>query len=898
FQKRTRSWLRKRDVEKERAAKQIQVAVKRRRKRLGRDMRHVVQKEESSFLVEGSFPATRSTAKTPHGGVVGAPGQGRGHKQPRRLPRFAATPTGSNDSSSDGRQKALGGGGVDDAGIGCSSGTGGGERGAGERESKKKASVRSGAGVEGSAGKSGSQVSGGGASRRDRGKGGASGKNNRSNGDNSSDSSTTNTINNNAKPSGGGDRIKGKVGGGAPTASGKMASTPPRNQRPKPPDPKDFTRSPYSRPRGGWVRGGGGGGARGTPATNGKVSSRHAAADRLRAPTRPSDAPGSPRPNGDRSLASGGHLTSGGAQSEGVSVAPPPLPKSARAAPEVAGAWPSGGAGTRTANAAAKAAAVTPTTNAAGGTPNPGPAADAVAVGNKKGLAEPAPAPRAVGSDQQDLELFSEVVSQKVGVNKDKPANTNNNGNGVAANRQQRSSSIPWVEEAATGKHYRSPPSTTATKETAGEVQALAGDDTTPRRTNRRPFVVPPDTRQTSNNITDKKYAREAVVADGGGNTNGRRNTQSSSDRNRRTSSVSWAEDITEGNANGVQSEPSPLEVVGSAVDNNSAEATLRAGSSKGKDKSKDKSKDSRDPIRRSSSVSWAEDIVKGKGGSARQQTAPQELLAVDNNKTEADSYGGNSNGQDVNDRNRRTSSVSWAEDIVEGKGGSARQPSLQEMLEVDNNKLDAASSAGISKGQEDNDQSRRTSVSWAEDIVEGKGGSTPPHPSVRDSKEAAVDNKTEAAQTGGSSNGHDDSDRNRRTSSVSWAEEIVEGKGGRTPQQSPSQTRVESVVDNKKTEAASSGGNSTAQDNSDQHRRTSSVSWAEDIVAHKEDGTRQRLSKQENTESAVDNNRAEAGSSGGSSSEQDNRDQNRRTSSVSWAEEIVAEKENSGATS
>ncbi|CAM9511156.1 unnamed protein product, partial [Ectocarpus sp. 8 AP-2014] len=855
-----------------------------------------------SFLVERSSPATSSTAKTPHAGVVGAPGQGRGHKQPRRSPRFAATSTGSNDrssnSSSDGRQKALGGGGVDDAGIGCSVGVGGGERDAGERESKDTASVRNGAGVGGSTGKSGFQVSGGGASRRDRGKGGASGKNNSSNGDNSSRSSTTTTTtttnnnnnnnNNNAKPAGGGDRNKGKIGGGALTESGKMASTPPRNQRPKPPDPKDFTRSPYSRPRGGWVRGGGGGGARGTPATNGKVPSRHAAADRLRpaAPPRPSDAPGSLRPNGDRSL------------SEGVSVVPPPMPKSARATPEVAGAWPSGGAGTRTANAAAKAAAATPTTNAAGGTPNPGPAADAVAVGKKKGLAAVAP-PRAVGSDQQGLELSSEAVPQEVGVSKDKPTTTNNNGNSVATNRQQRSSSIPWVEEAATGKHFRPPPPTTATKETAGEVQALAGDDATPRSTNRRPYVGPLDTGQTSNNITDKEYTRQAVVADGGGNTDGKRNGQNSSDRNRRTSSVSWPEDIAAGNTNGVQSEPSPLEVVGSAVDNNSAEATLRAGSSKGKDKSQD----SRDPIRRSSSVSWAEDIVKGKGGGARQQPAPHELVTVDN-KTEADSYGGNSNGQDDNDRNRRTSSVPWAEDIVEGNGGSARQPSPQELLAVDNNKVDAASSAGNSKGQEDNDQNRRTSVSWAEDIVEniveGKGGSTQPHPSVRDSTEAAVDNnKTEAAQPGGSSNGHDDSDRNRRTSSVSWAEEIVEGKGGRTPKQSPSQTRVESVVDNRKTEAASSGGNSTAQDNSDQHRRTSLVSWAGDIVAEKEHGTRQHLSPQEIAESAIDNNRTEAGSSGGSSSSgQDNRDQNRRTSSVSWAEEIVAEKENSGAIS
>ncbi|CBJ29297.1 conserved unknown protein [Ectocarpus siliculosus] len=186
IQKRTRSWLRKRDVEKDRAAKQIQAAVKRRRKRLGQDMRHVVQKEESSFLVEGSSPATSSTAKTPHAGVVGAPGQGRGHKQPRRSPRFAATSTGSNDRSSNnssgGRQKALGGGGVDDAGIGCSIGVGGGERGAGERESKDTASVRNGAGVGGSTGKSGFQVSGGGASRRDRGKGGASGKNYSSNG--------------------------------------------------------------------------------------------------------------------------------------------------------------------------------------------------------------------------------------------------------------------------------------------------------------------------------------------------------------------------------------------------------------------------------------------------------------------------------------------------------------------------------------------------------------------------------------------------------------------------------------------------------------------------------------------------------------------------------------------
>ncbi|CAN0479801.1 unnamed protein product [Ectocarpus sp. 12 AP-2014] len=876
-------------------------------------MRHVVQKEESSFLVEGSSPATTSTAKTLHGGVVGAPGQGRGHKQPRRSLRFVATPTGSIVSSSGGRQKALGGGGggVDDGGIGYSVGKGGGERGAGERESKNTAYVRCGAGVEASAGKSGSQVSGGGASRRDRGEGGESGKNNRSNGDNSSGSTTTTTNNNNAKPAGGGDRNKGKVGSGAPIASGKMASTPPRNQRPKPPDPKDFTRSPYRRPRGGWVRGGGGGGARGTPATNGKVPLRHAAADCLRpaAPPRPSDAPGSPRPNGDRSLASGGYLTSGGAQSEVVSVTPPPLPKSARAAPEVAGAWPSGGAGTRTANAAAKAAAATPTTNGAGRTPNPGPPADAVAVGKKKGLAAPAPAPRAVGSDQKYLELFSEVVSQEVGVNKDEPANTNNNGNGVAANRQQRSSSIPWVEEAATGKHYRPTPPLTATKETAGEVQALAGDDTTPRCTDRRPFVGSPDTGQTSNNITDKKCTREAAVADGGGNTDGKCNSQSSSDRNRRTSSVSWAEDIAEGNTNGVQSEPLPLEVVGSTVDNNSAEATLRAGNTDGKRNSQSSS----DRNRRTSSVSWAEDIVKGKGESARRQPAPQKLgrtqapsseldntgPVAGNNTTEMKPPGGSSSGQDNLDQNRRTSSVSWAEDIVEGKGGSARHPSPQELLAVDNNKLDAASSAGNSKGQEDNDQDRRTSVSWAEDIVEGKGGSTQPHPSVRDGTAAAVDNnKTEAAQTGGSGNGHDDTDRNRRTSSVSWAEEIVEGKGGRTPQQSPSQTRVESVVDNNKTKAASSGGNSAAQDNSDQHRRTSSVSWAEDIVAEKEDGTRQRLSLQENTESAIDNNRAKAGSSGSSSSEQDNRDQNRRTSSVSWAEEIVAEKENSGAIS
>ncbi|CAM9516695.1 unnamed protein product, partial [Ectocarpus fasciculatus] len=853
IQKRTRSWLRKRDVEKDRAATQIQAAVKRRNKRLGRDMRHVAEKEESPVLVEGSSPAkTSSTAKTPHGSVAGAPGQGCGHKQPRRSPRFAATSTESNDSSG-GRQKALGGGGVEDAGIECSDGVGGGERGARGRESRDTASVRSGAGVGGSAGKSGSQVSGGRASRRDRGQGGAGGKNNSSNGDNSSSSSNNNSTN--AKPAGGGDRNRGKVGGGAPTASGKVASTPPRNQRPKPPDPKDFTRSPYNRPRVGWVRGGGGGGARGTPASNGKVPSRHAGADRLRpaAPPRPSDAPGSPRPNGDRSLASGGNLSSGGAQSEGVSVAPPPLPKSARAAPEVAGAWPSGGAGTRTAKAAAKAAVATPTTNAAGGTPDPGPSADAVATGKKKGLAAAAaPPPRAVGSDQQNVELSSEAGSQKVGPNKDKPTTTNNNGKSVAANRQQRSSSIPWVEEAATGKHYRPPPPTTAAKEPAGEVHVAAGDDAT---RGSRSIVGSPDTGQNSNNNTNRNNAREAV-ADGGGGTDGKRNSPNSGDRNRRTSSVSWAEDIAEGNRNSVQLEPSRLEVVGSAVDKHSAEAALRAGSSKGEVNSQD----GRDPNRRTSSVSWAEDIVEGNEGSARQQPSPQknvESSAAGNSTMETKSPGESTSGQDNRDQNRRTSSVSWAEDIVEGKGGSTRhQPSPQTRVEsVIDNKTEAASPGGNSNGQDESNRNRRTSsVSWAEDIVEGRGRGEQPLPSARNSAESAAGNSTmETKSPGESSSGQDNSDRNRRTSSVSWAEEIVEGKGGSTRQKPCPKTREEAAVDKNKTEAASSGGDSIARDNSDQNRRTSSVSWAEDIVAEKEGGTQQRLSPQENAESEVD---------------------------------------------
>lgn len=289
-------------------------------------------------------------------------------------------------------------------------------------------------------------------------------------------------------------------------------------------------------------------------------------------------------------------------------------------------------------------------------------------------------------------------------------------GNTQEASRQHRSSSNPWVEEAAIGKHYQPPSSTKLTGEAEKESSAIV----------ERPVA-----------------ASHGDPAVGGGTGVGDDN----GDTKRRTSSVSWAEDIVAGNEGDGRQQGSPLEEAKSSVGVSVVEKTAASssGASKSTDDGRNVAKDDHDPKRRTSSVSWAEDIVAGNGGESRQQSSPQEGVqsAVDASaeasvtKTTAKApSGARSSGDSIKDigedlyrdPKRRTSSVSWAEDIAEGKGGVAQpQPSPR------GNGGSAADiptevpspSEGNDKGnaEESNDPKRRTSsISWAEDIVADQG--------------------------------------------------------------------------------------------------------------------------------------------------------------------------------
>ena len=76
----------------------------------------------------------------------------------------------------------------------------------------------------------------------------------------------------------------------------------------------------------------------------------------------------------------------------------------------------------------------------------------------------------------------------------------------------------------------------------------------------------------------------------------------------------------------------------------------------------------------------------------------------------------------------------------------------------------------------------------------------------------------------------------NRRTSSVSWAEDLVAGMGGSGASSSPPPKETDMTAPRPADSDGSGSGRDGAGDNSSNNpnRRTSSVSWAEDIVARK----------------------------------------------------------------
>ncbi|CAM9905341.1 unnamed protein product, partial [Scytosiphon promiscuus] len=474
--------------------------------------------------------------------------------------------------------------------------------------------------------------------------------------------------------------------------------------------------SPYNRTRAGWTRAGGGASTR----TNKGSPPSSIGSPRPTAPSRSSTTPSdSQKHRGDRTPGGEKRPPGGDQEGEDISVAPPPSSKSS-AAPRVAGAWPSGGAGTRTAKAAAEteaaSTATTPSTAAAGTKKSRGEKGAAAAVGGKKGSAT-------TGEDQQQNKPSLEA-SETARSLEDVEYNGSSHGeNRHGTNRQHRSSSIPWVEEAAIGKHYQPPFPT----KIVGEAET--GRDFL--ESTKRPSSDPNTVRQTdldgnsSSSSNHNAAERRVSATQGGASARGGTGTGGGDDDpKRRTSSVSWAEDIVAGNEGDRRQQESPQERAQSLRDSPVKASTMKhtakpSSGTSGSSDNRNVGEDNREKKRRTSSVSWAEDIAEGRDGDTQVQPSSQQGVksAVDASvgasgtetaakaSPEARNGGADSEGVDEVDREpkRRTSSVSWAEDIAEGTESLVQpQSSLREKRE---SALDT--------------QNRRTSsISWAEDIV------------------------------------------------------------------------------------------------------------------------------------------------------------------------------------
>ncbi|CAM9119782.1 unnamed protein product [Hapterophycus canaliculatus] len=905
IQKRTRLWLQKRELEKERAAKTIQFAIRRRHKRLGHE-RCVTTRKESL-----SAPTTTKTMR-----LDGSAGGGSRLRKGRSRKASGATTSTTASSGIPNKRSGLGstGGGNGSGGKRGSEATvfvqghgdgGGNNQGRGKMAGKVKNLVGS------SSGKG--QTNGGSGDAGGSGGGGdsVSGRSRRDHTDREGDGS-----NHCSKPTAEG-ASNGATINGESALPGKTARTPPRNHRPKPPDAKDFTRSPYNRTRAGWTRAGGGASTR-----NSKASSPSpTGSPRPTAPSQSSVVHSDSHKNGDdRTPAGERHLPGADLLGEDIS-APPPLPKSS-AASKVAGAWPSGGAGTRTAKAAAEAEAVL----AAGGEAM----ATTTAAGTKVIYSARQASPRSVRHGEKD----SSAADKGQPKNEPSPETSEitcsqdaseYNACGDSSysqhetNRQHRSSSIPWVEEAAVGKHYQPPPST-----------KLTGEAETERSTGCR--------------LTDstRRPSIDSGTAIG----------HDSSDPKRRTSSISWAEDIVAGNKGERRQQGSPLEEVnlpvntslGASAAENTTESSLVADSSTGDSRNVDE--DIRNPKRRTSSVSWAEDIVASNKGERQRQRSPLEgvkssadtLLepCVAEKSTKPSPGASSSTGQSGNvdegtcDSKRRTSSVSWADDIVAGNEGERQQQespleivmspadtSLESCVVENTTKSSPGTSSSTGQGGNVDEgirdsKHRTSSVSWAEDIIEGTGRDTQPQTSSREKNESVTKTSRREVASLATSN-HKSKDEisnnvNGRTSSISWAEDVVAGNGGEREQKPSPMEEVESGADASVKESATekmakvsldahsnSNIRDIGEDYRDSKRRTSSVSWAEEIAEGKRTVAQPQPSPRRKGESAVDvptgvpPDSASNGTTGNGNAEKSN-SPNRRTSSVSWAEDVVAD--------
>lgn len=375
--------------------------------------------------------------------------------------------------------------------------------------------------------------------------------------------------------------------------------------------------------------------------------------------------------------------------------------------------------------------------------------AAAAATGGNKGSA-------AAGEVEQ-LNAPSLETSEIARSQESSEDNEGSGGGKHETNRQHRSSSIPWVEEAAVGKHYEPIPST----KVVGEVETDKSTVCVPPGAARGPSsdssaAGQKDIISSTNGSTKNSSQQRATGGPVGASSRGARvGVGDSGDPKRRTSSVSWAEDIVAGKEGDERQQGSPPEKLKSPLDTSMKASTVKkmAESSRGVSggDAKDVVEDHRDPKRRTSSVSWAEDIAEGKGTDSQSQPSPPEK-ADSRAETSTDVApraisSGKSNGESSNNVNRRTSSISWAEDIVAGKEGeSQRRPSssLEGVKSAADASLVEASltetttkASPVTRTSSDDirdiggkvrDSKRRTSsVSWAEDIAEGKGNVAKP---------------------------------------------------------------------------------------------------------------------------------------------------------------------------
>lgn len=236
-------------------------------------------------------------------------------------------------------------------------------------------------------------------------------------------------------------------------------------------------------------------------------------------------------------------------------------------------------------------------------------------------------------------ERAPDVILQNVGDEKSSSSNNDGGGNNGKLNRERRSSSIPWVQEAANGKHYRSPSLTKTTVEPA--IETLTGrrpPDGTARRPSSSPShaegqqhggsntasgsapegtAEPKPTsapQEVAESAASKQTAlREPVVAGSHRasiNSSGRENNTA----NRGTSSISWAEGLVAGlEENGASSSsPEAAAVTASRPADSNGNGT---GNGTGSGLAGDG--DNSTSIRQTSSISWTEDIVTRTGEEA-----------------------------------------------------------------------------------------------------------------------------------------------------------------------------------------------------------------------------------------------------------------------------------------